>query len=65
MAVDYFMKWAEVMATIKADGETSVHLVFNHIMTRFVIPRELVTDRGRPFQNNMMDEIYLKLGYKK
>ena len=52
------------MPTIKADGETVTHFVFNHIITRFGIPRELITYHGRKFQNKMMAELYLKLGYK-
>ena len=47
--VDYFTKWVEAMPTIKSDGETATHFVFNQIITRFGIPRELVTDHGRNF----------------
>ena len=52
------------MPTIKADGETNTHFVFNQIITRFGIPRDLVTDHGRKFQNKMMVELSSKLGYK-
>ena len=65
VAVDYFMKWAEAMPMIKSDGEIAVHFVFNQIITRFGIPKELVTDHGRHFQNKMMEEFSSKLGYKK
>ena len=65
VAVDYFMKWAEAMPTIKSDGETATHFVFNQIITLFGIPKELVTDHGRHFQNWMMEELASKLGYKK
>ena len=64
VAVDYFMKWAEAMPTIKSDGETVAHFVINQIITRFRIPKELVTDHGRHFQNKMMEELASKLGYK-
>ena len=33
VAVDYFMKWAEAMPTVKSNGETATHFVFNHIIT--------------------------------
>ena len=49
VAVDYFMKWAEAMPIVKYDGETAAHFVFNQIITRFSIPKELVTDHGRQF----------------
>ena len=64
VAIDYFMKWAEAMPIVKSDGETAAHFVFNHIITRFGIPKELVTDHGLHFQNRMMEELASKLGYK-
>ena len=65
LVVDYFTKWAEAMPTVKFDGETVVHFLFNQIITQFSILKELVTDHGRKFQNRMMDELSSKLGYKK
>ena len=64
VAVDYFTKWAESMPTVKSNGETASHFVFNHIITQFGILKELVTDHGSHFQNHMMEELALKLGYK-
>ena len=64
VVVDYFTKWAEAMPTIKSDGETVVHFVFNEIITRFGILKELVTEHGSHFQNRMMEELESKLGYK-
>ena len=52
------------MPTIKFNGEMNAHFIFNHIITRFGIPKELVTNHGKKFQNKMMVEWYLKLGYK-
>ena len=59
------MKWVEAMPTIKFDGDTTPQFVFNHIITQFGIPRDLVTNHGGHFQNSMMNELSLKLGYKK
>ena len=64
VAVDYFMKWAEAMPMIKSDGEIAMHFIFNQIITRFGIPKDLVTNHGRNFQNRMMEELDSKLGYK-
>ena len=64
MVVDYFTEWVEAMPAIKFDGEIATHFVFNQIITRFGIPRELVTDHGRHFQNKMMEKLSSKLGYK-
>ena len=64
VAVDYFMKWVEAMPTIKSNPETTAHFIFNQIITRFGIPKELVTNHGSHFQNRMMEELASKLGYK-
>ena len=55
VAIDYFTKWVEAMPMIKSDSETTTHFVFNQIITRFGILKELVTNHGRHFQNQMMD----------
>ena len=47
VVVDYFTKWAETMPTVKSNGETATHFIFNQIITQFGIPKELVTDHGR------------------
>ena len=62
VAVDYFTQWAETMPIVKSNGETSVHFVFNQIITQFEIPKELVIDHGSHFQNRMMEELASKLG---
>ena len=64
VAIEYLMKWVEAMPIVKSDGETTAHFIFNQIITRFGILKELVTDHGRHFQNQMMEELALKLGYK-
>ena len=55
VVVDYCMKWVKVMPTVKYDSETAAHFVFNQIIPRFGIPKELVTNHGRHFQNKMME----------
>ena len=64
VAIDYFMKWAKAMPTVKYDSEIAAHFVFNQIITQFRILKELVIDHGRHFQNRMMEELASKLGYK-
>ena len=49
VAVDYFTKWDKAMPTVKSDGETAAYFVFNQIITRFGIPKELVTYHGLRF----------------
>jgi hypothetical protein len=49
IAVDYFTKWVEAMPTFKDDGEIATLFLFNQIIARFIIPREIVTDHGSHF----------------
>jgi hypothetical protein len=62
VVVDYFIKWVEAMPTFKYDGETTTLFLFNQIIARFGIPREIVTDRGSHFQKEMMIELTSNLG---
>ena len=64
VAIGYFTEWAEAMSSVKSDDETASHFVFNQIITRFRILKELVTDHGSHFQNRMMEELESNLGYK-
>jgi hypothetical protein len=64
VVVDYFTKWVESMPTIKFDGKTATFFVFNQIIARFKIPRDIVTDHGSQFHNEMMEELTSKLGFK-
>jgi hypothetical protein len=64
VAVDYFMKWVEVMPTFKYDGETKTLFLFNQIIARFGIPREIVTNHSNQFQNKMMSELTSNLGLR-
>ena len=64
VAVDYFMKWEEVIPMIKSNGEIAMHFVFNQIITLVDILKELVTNHGRHFKNRMMEELASNLGNK-
>jgi len=64
VAVNYFTKWVEAMPTFKDDGETAALFLFNQIIAQFGVPREIVTDHGSHFQNQMMTELTSKLGLR-
>ena len=63
VAVDYFTKWDEAIPTYVKDGKTTALFLFNHVIARFKIPRAIMTDHGSHFQNKMMEEISVKLGF--
>jgi hypothetical protein len=53
------------MPTFNNDGETTTLFIFNKIIARFDIPKEIFTDHGSHFQNKMMSELTSKIGLKK
>jgi hypothetical protein len=64
VVIEYFIKLGEVIFKFKSDGKTADFFVFNQIIARFGIPSEIVTDHGNHFQNEMMEELAAKLGFK-
>ena len=62
IAIDCFTKWIEVMPTFKYDGETAALFLFNQIIARFRVLREIVTDHGSKFHNQMMTKLTSNLG---
>jgi hypothetical protein len=63
IVIDYFTKCAESMPTFINDDCTATLFVFNHIIICFGVPQAIVTDHGSHFQNQMMSELYVKLGF--
>lgn len=63
MAVDYFTKWTEAMPTFKNDNAITALFLFNQVISWFDIPKEIVTNHGSHFQNQLMSELALKLGF--
>ena len=64
VGVDYFTKWAEAepLTTIT---EKKVHnFVWRSIICRFKIPRALVSDNGKQFDNPKFRYFYAELGIK-
>jgi transposase InsO family protein len=52
------------MSTYLNDGNTTALFTFNHIIARFRVPKQLVTNHGSHFQNAMMTELSIELGFK-
>ena len=55
--VNYFTKWAKAMPTYSNNVEIVAQFIFNHFITRFGIPKSIVTDHGSHFCNNIMTKI--------
>lgn len=63
VVVDHFTKWVEAMPTMSNNGTMEALFIFNHIVARFDIPKEIVTGNGSHFQNRMMQEMTSLLGF--
>ena len=64
VGIDYFTKWveAEPLATIT---EKSIRtFVWRNIICRYGIPRVLVSNNGKQFENGAFRDFYLELGIK-
>jgi hypothetical protein len=57
VVVNYFTKWVKYMPTFNNDRETTALFVFNQIVSRFDIPKEIVIDHGSHLQNKMMAKL--------
>jgi hypothetical protein len=63
--VEYFTKWVEAMTTFSNEGENTTFFIFNQIVARFNIPKDIFIDHGSHFQNKMMIELLSNLRFNK
>ena len=64
IVIDYFTKWVEAMPTFSNDRETMNLFMFNQVIAKFEVPREIITNHGTHFQQSMMMKLLVKLGFK-
>jgi len=64
VAVDYVSKWVEVMALKEVKKENVTSFIRVNIIYRFGIPRYIITDNGKPFDNRLMNRICDLFGFK-
>ena len=58
MAVDYFTKWIEAKPLAQIIEAKVENFVRNHIIFRFKIPKVIITDNGRQFDNTKFKKFY-------
>ncbi|XP_069145970.1 uncharacterized protein [Solanum lycopersicum] len=56
-ATDYFSKWAEVVALKEVKKENVANFIRVNIIYCFGIPRYIITDNVKPFDNKLMNKI--------
>src|SRR5436190_15029925 len=57
VAMDYFTKWPEAKAIPNAKAETVAQFIFEEIICRHGVPKEILSDRGTHFNNALIDEL--------
>ena len=62
LAVDYVSKWVEAIATRTNDAKVVLEFVRAHIISRFGMPRAIISDGGSHFCNRSFDALYKKYG---
>ena len=64
VVVDYFTKWAEAEHLATITEQKKRNFVWRSIICRFGIPRALVSDNGKQFDNAKFRDFYAELGIK-
>ena len=64
VGIDYFTKWVEAEALAIITEKNIRSFVWRNIIYRYGIPRVLVSDNGRQFDNNAFRDFCSELGIK-
>ncbi|GJX72367.1 reverse transcriptase domain-containing protein [Tanacetum coccineum] len=59
--MDYFTKWIEAKSVATITGNQVKKFVWDNIVCRFGLPREIVLDNGKQFSDNPFKDCYEKL----
>ena len=54
VAVDYVSKWVEAITTSHNDAKTVHKFLKKNIFTRFGVPRSIISDEGKHFDNRLI-----------
>ena len=64
LAVDYVSKWVEATTCPKNDANTVVRFLQRNILSRFGIPRTIISDGGSHFANKVFEKLMNIYGIK-
>ena len=60
VAVDYVSKWIEAISSRNDDSKTVIKFLSENILSRFVIPRVIISDGGKYFCNKSVESLMKK-----
>ena len=63
--VNYLTKWPEVFPIPDQTAATIARIFVKEIISRHGVPAELLSDRGRSFLSDLMQEVYQLMGVHK
>jgi hypothetical protein len=63
VVVDYFTKWVEAMPIFNNTIDTIACFFFNHVISFFGVPLQLVYDHGKHFKNEIFVKLSSRLGF--
>ena len=64
VGIDYFIKWVEVKALVTIAEKNVRNFVWRNIICGYGIPRVLVSDNGKQFDNELFKDFCSQLGIK-
>lgn len=64
VSMDYMSKLVEAIALPWNESRVAIKFHKKHIFTRFVTPWEVISDRGKPLINNLVNNILAKYNFR-
>ena len=64
LVVDYVSKWVEAIPILTCDAKVVLKYLCKYIFSQFRAPREIVSDEGTHFCNNLFDFLLSKYGVR-
>ena len=58
VGIDYFTKWVEAEPLAKITQQNVKNFVWKNIVCRFGVPKILILDNGRQFDNTLFKDFY-------
>ena len=60
--IDYLTGWPEAFPIPDKSADTIVATLINHYLPVHMCPRYILSDNGKEFKNNLMDQVFKQLG---
>ena len=60
VATEYLTKWAEAKAVKTNDAKHAANFLFEQVITRFGCPKILISDRGKHFLNEVIEDMTMR-----